>query len=407
MYGVNKLNADEASSLERRFTEEEIWNAVRDCGRDKSPGPDGFTMEFIVHFWGLLKHYLMALLDRFWEESEFGHGCNASFLTLVPKVANPLSLNDFRPISLIGITYKIIAKVLADTLKRVIGSVISEVQSAFIKGRSILDGVLIANEMVSYLKMLKRKGMIFKVDFEKAGDAWCWKLDWRREPRGREIGELEELLNLIRGIQVERGKSDRITWRLDPINGFSVKALRVMIEEARGRGFDAQNKTIWLNAVPKKICIFMWRLKRRRIPVRAEIAKRGIDLDSTLCPRCGSEVETIDHALVNCPSVKMLWRSVGRWWNLDSDGCRTLEDIWELGKQRGNNERGVKRWVATSWCFLYLIWAERNRLIFEQDKSSLENRFLPFQRRSFEWITRRDKELALDWKSWLTDPFGV
>ncbi|GJR31069.1 retrotransposon protein, putative, ty1-copia subclass [Tanacetum coccineum] len=77
---------------------------------------------------------------------EISRGCNASFVTMIPKVADPIGLGDYRPISLIGCYYKIIAKMLAERVKRVVGDVVGEVQNAFIKGRYILDGVLIANQ---------------------------------------------------------------------------------------------------------------------------------------------------------------------------------------------------------------------------------------------------------------------
>ncbi|MCI65141.1 cysteine-rich receptor-like protein kinase, partial [Trifolium medium] len=84
---------------------------------------------------------------------------------------SPQRLNDFRPISLVGSLYKIPAKVLANRLQLVIGSVISESQIAFVKDRKILDGILIANEVVDETRKFKKDLMLFKVDFEKAYDS--------------------------------------------------------------------------------------------------------------------------------------------------------------------------------------------------------------------------------------------
>ncbi|PNX67320.1 cysteine-rich receptor-like protein kinase, partial [Trifolium pratense] len=89
----------------------------------------------------------------------------------IPKVDSPQRLNDFRPISLVGSLYKILAKVLANRLRLVIGSVISETQTAFVKDRQILDGILIANEVVDEARKSKKELMLFKVDFEKAYDS--------------------------------------------------------------------------------------------------------------------------------------------------------------------------------------------------------------------------------------------
>ena len=90
---------------------------------------------------------------------------------MIPKVNSPQRLNDFRPISLIGCLYKVLAKVLANRLRQVVGSVVFESQSAFIKGKQILDGILIANEVVDEAKRLNKELLLFKVDFEKAYDS--------------------------------------------------------------------------------------------------------------------------------------------------------------------------------------------------------------------------------------------
>ena len=116
----------------------------------------------------------MAAVKWFWQKGEFSKGCNASFVTLIPKVDDPLGLGDYRPISLIGSYYKIISKLLAERVKKVIGNVIGEVQNAFIEGRYILDGVLIANETMEFMKKKKQNGIDFKLDFEKAYDSIEW-----------------------------------------------------------------------------------------------------------------------------------------------------------------------------------------------------------------------------------------
>jgi len=74
----------------------------------------------------------------------------------------------------VGSLYKTLAKLFANRLRGVIGSVISESQSAFVKNRQILDGILIANEVVDEAQKLKKDLLLFKVDFEKAYDSVDW-----------------------------------------------------------------------------------------------------------------------------------------------------------------------------------------------------------------------------------------
>jgi len=99
------------------FREDEIKETIGECGGSKSPGSDGFNFDFIKSNWGILGSDIVKALRWFQETGFIPRGCNASFITLIPKCKNPLKLGDFRPISLVGCIYKILAKILANRLK--------------------------------------------------------------------------------------------------------------------------------------------------------------------------------------------------------------------------------------------------------------------------------------------------
>lgn len=90
---------------------------------------------------------------------------------LIPKKENPQKVGDYRPISLIGCMYKVLAKLLATRLRNVMNLLISENQTTFVKNRQILDGVLIANELVDDAKKRRKKVVMLKVNFQKAYDS--------------------------------------------------------------------------------------------------------------------------------------------------------------------------------------------------------------------------------------------
>jgi hypothetical protein len=168
------LSEEENAELTSIFTMEEIEEVVRCSDGNKSPGPDGFNFAFLKKFWGMLKSDIRIMFDQFHGNSSLPQSFLSYFVTLIPKVSSPSSLFEFRPISLLGCLYKIIAKVLTNRLAKVMGSIISPNQSAFIKGRNLVDGVLIVNEVVDWAKKAKKECLIFKVDFEKAYDSVEW-----------------------------------------------------------------------------------------------------------------------------------------------------------------------------------------------------------------------------------------
>ena len=89
-----------------------------------------------------------GLFFDFHRNGFFEKSLNATFISLIPKVARVVDLKDFRPISLVGSVYKILAKVLASRLRNLVGKVVGHSQHAFIPGRQILDAALIANECI-------------------------------------------------------------------------------------------------------------------------------------------------------------------------------------------------------------------------------------------------------------------
>ncbi|GKU98648.1 hypothetical protein SLEP1_g11622 [Rubroshorea leprosula] len=152
------------------FSEEEIDAAVRECDSSKAPGPDGFNFGFVKNVWELIRVDVIRFLHEFHKNGKLVRGLNTSFIVLVPKVDSPQKIEEYRPISLIGVMYKILAKLLANRLKVVLDEIVGEQQMAFIRGRQLMDGVVVANEVIDDVKKKRKETFLFKIDFEKAYD---------------------------------------------------------------------------------------------------------------------------------------------------------------------------------------------------------------------------------------------
>ncbi|GJV12474.1 RNA-directed DNA polymerase, eukaryota [Tanacetum coccineum] len=169
-----RLSSDQVEELERDVSYDEVKGVVWDCGTNKSPGPDGFCFEFFHKYWTFIDQDVFMAVKDFFMNGRFPRGCNSSFIALIPKIQDAKFVKDFRPISLIRSVYKIIAKILANRLCLFLPYLISDVHSAFVSNRQILDGPFILNELLSWCKHKNFNGMIFKVDFEKAFDSVKW-----------------------------------------------------------------------------------------------------------------------------------------------------------------------------------------------------------------------------------------
>lgn len=127
------------------FSAEEVKAAIWQCDSYKSPGPDGINFGFPNEFWLDMKDDIMRFILEFHRNGKLTKGINTTFISLILKVESPQKLNDFQHISLVGSLYKIMTKVLSNKLRLVVGTVISESQTSFVKDKQILDGILIAN----------------------------------------------------------------------------------------------------------------------------------------------------------------------------------------------------------------------------------------------------------------------
>ena len=156
------------NQIEEPLTEEEVFVALSELNGDKALGPDGFSMAFWQFSWEFLRNYVMGFFREFYEHKKFVMNLNTTFLVLIPKKGDAEDLKDFRSIRLVGGLYKLLAKVLANRLKKIIGKVISFAQNAFMEGRQILDVALIANEGIDSWLRRKESGLLCKLDIAKA-----------------------------------------------------------------------------------------------------------------------------------------------------------------------------------------------------------------------------------------------
>ena len=164
-------------ALTEEFQAWEVESALKQMAPLKTLGPDGMPPLFYQNFWELVRGDVIHDVLIFLNSGTLPNSLNHTFITLIPKTKNPENVTEYRPISLCNVLYKIFSKVLANRLKRVLPQIISEHQSAFIKGQLITDNILVAFETLYYMKNHNSGNsgyMALKLDMSKAYDRVEW-----------------------------------------------------------------------------------------------------------------------------------------------------------------------------------------------------------------------------------------
>lgn len=161
--------------LKREVTSAEIKATLFAMPLNKSPGPDGYSVEFIRTSWDVVGDDVVSAVKEFFRNGRLLKDMNTTAIALIPKMPEACRLTDYRPISCCNIVYKLISKIIANRLKPILSKCVSPNQAAFLKGRSLGENVLLATELIrDYNKSSCHHSAMLKIDIRKAFDTVCW-----------------------------------------------------------------------------------------------------------------------------------------------------------------------------------------------------------------------------------------
>jgi hypothetical protein len=169
-----KLSDEDNMKLNEPFSEEEIQAAINSMVKNKAPGPDGIPVEFYQACWPIIKKDIMNIFYD-WKLGVLDlYRLNFGMIILLQKAPDADVIQKYRPICLLQVLYKWLTKVATLRVEPFMNKLISPCQTAFIKRRNIMDGVMSLHEILHEAKRKKQQGVVLKLDFEKAYD----KVDW-------------------------------------------------------------------------------------------------------------------------------------------------------------------------------------------------------------------------------------
>ena len=170
-----QLNETDKARCENAITERELLISIKAMKNGKSPGCDGLTSEFYKFFWTNIKTSLLNSINYGLETGRLSTEQRRGISSLLPnKDKDRLFLKDWRPISLLNVDYKILAKILAIRIIKSLPYLVDDDQTGYIKDRFIGCNIRLVEDIIHYTSLTKTPGILLSVDFEKAFDSIRW-----------------------------------------------------------------------------------------------------------------------------------------------------------------------------------------------------------------------------------------
>ena len=166
----NILTDEESNKCEGLITFSECELAIAEMKLNKSPGNDGITVEFYKTFWNHIKELLVNSFNETYEKNELSESQKIGTISLLYKKGDPQNIENWRPISLLNNDYKILTRVLANRLQKVLPSIISQDQQGYIKSRYIGNNIRQISDVIQYCEDENIEGALLFLDFRKAFD---------------------------------------------------------------------------------------------------------------------------------------------------------------------------------------------------------------------------------------------
>jgi hypothetical protein len=173
-YIPHLVTEEQNNNLNKPIAKEEIDQVIQEMPNGKAPGPDKFTVEFFKDCLEVVKQDVYRVVEDSRQSTSILKALNATMITLIPKENEARTPDCYIPIALCNVVYKIISKVIANRLKPLLPTLISQEHVGFVEGRQIMENIIHSHELIHTLEIQRRGGMIIQLDLAKSYEKISW-----------------------------------------------------------------------------------------------------------------------------------------------------------------------------------------------------------------------------------------
>ncbi|KAH1074841.1 hypothetical protein J1N35_027169 [Gossypium stocksii] len=384
-----RLSLEDVELLGKGVTNKEIKTALFDMAPLKAPGSNKFQVAFFQNQWDNIWGTICKWVKKVFEEGIIEPEFNNTLIVLIPKVPNLENFSQFRTISLCSVLYKLVMKIITNKFKGIFPKIIGQEQAGFIAGRSIIDNIIIAQEVLwngvptqkfKPVRGIRRADLthsgLFKIFLSNFCDLSGHKVNARktniffsvgvREPLKSEINDMLGFQEDVLSDSIMRHRCSymwravakawpllhsNMIWSIS--NGRTVRCWEDNWVPAVGPlnqlwlPEDEVNRIIsipppsesvqpdilsWSRTTsgPQRVRQFIWLALKQRLLTNSKRVRRGIAQDAS-CQLCGHFLEDNLHTLRDCPLAKNIWKQVIPLNHFDSFFAAVAElwGIWD------------------------------------------------------------------------------
>ncbi|GJR20021.1 RNA-directed DNA polymerase, eukaryota, reverse transcriptase zinc-binding domain protein [Tanacetum coccineum] len=172
------------------------------------------------------------------------------------------------------------------------------------------EGGILKNKFPRVYALEKNKQVLVSVKMKDPGLDHSLRRKVRGGAEQSQLNALSELLDKVNLVP----QADRHIWSLDSSEVYTVASMRKLLDDHRSSL--VSSTTRWVKYVPIKVNVFAWKVKMNALPTRFNISRRGIDIESILCPLCDSGAESSNHLFFNCTVARHIFSKIVLWWDV-------------------------------------------------------------------------------------------